>query len=287
VRRLLPHLKATNPEKEAQLHYMIKLSVIATDNNVEEGKAWTDATGTTFWGNSTRSKNQFQFLVVTENELLAQIVLEEESLSERLEGAYDRLKTSKTKADEQLIALSNPLTDEAFNSVSFRLDEVRKSIIDAGSIGREVTTAYSNILKEMKANRVAKDRVEKIEDNIVWPLERTVHPQDGNFVKTDDLFQKAYQEADDDAQAKRGVKNAATHVANITNANKELDELMAKINSVLVHIQKGVTKAQALEQLIAVERRQREVWNNLRSREADIIADTLKFLQQDEKQKKP
>jgi hypothetical protein len=275
VKRLLPQLKVADPQKQGQLHYMLKVSVLASDNNVEGGKPFKDEKGRTFWGNSTRSKNPLQFLVVTENELLAQIALEEESLRDRLDRAFEKLKNAKSISDDQITKLSGTMKDDEMSLVAIRLDDVRKSVIDGGSATREIYAAYSNILKELKVNRVRKDRVEKVEDKIVWPLERTVDPKDGNFVKTDDLFQKAYQEVDDDAQANRGVQNKDKHLDNVKKATKELDVLLERLHSILIAMDEGIAESKLIEILVGMERDQRRNSDTLRLLHRQIIEDLL------------
>ena len=263
LRLLLPKLKA-DAKAEGQLHYLVKVSVLATDNNVETGKPFEDEKGRTFKGNSTRSKSPLQFLVVSENELLAQVALEEESLHDLLEKAYDKLKLARALTEEQAGKLNDAKDEKEMPLVALRLDEARKAIIDAGSDTRQVATAYGNIFKELTANRVQKDRLERINEKIVWPLERTVDPKDGNFTVTDELFQKAYQSVDDEAQANRALQNRATHQLKVQLAGKELDLLMARINSVLIALDVGMSEAKAREIAIVMEQTQRRIRDDLR-----------------------
>jgi hypothetical protein len=278
VKRLLPKLKGDS-KTEGQLHYLLRVSVLATDNNVEGGKdKFADERGRTFWGNTTRSKSPIQFLVVTENELLAQISLEEEALFEKLDKAYDKLKLAKGLSDGQIAKLGEATDEKEIGLVSIRLDELRKALIDAGSDTSLVSTAYSNILKEMMANRVQKDRIERIADKIVFPLERAVDPKDGNFAVTDELYQKVFDAVDSDAQAGRGLPNKAAHQQSIQKAGKELEKLMERINSVLLALELGKSEAAERERLIRIEREQRAVLEALRVREVNIIQELLNEL---------
>ena len=52
---------------------------------------------------------------------------------------------------------------------------------------RIVATAYSNILSEMKANRVHKDRLERLEDKVVWPLSQPTAPVTAATIKSSGL----------------------------------------------------------------------------------------------------
>ncbi len=148
--------------------------------------------------------------------------------------------------------------------VASRLNEIRTTIIDAGSATRQIHSVYGNILKELQVNRVHKDRVEKVEDKIVWPLGQAVDPKDGNFVKTDELYQKAYTEADDDAQANRGLVNRARHLDTIRKAGKEMDALIERIRTVVNAMNEGVAESKLIESLIVMERSER--------RAAEILA---------------
>ena len=272
VNRNLKQLKDEINAGNGQVHYLLKLSVLATDNNVETGKPWTDSNGRTFWGNSSASKSPFRFLVVTETELLVQIALEEESLYERLDKAYDKLKNAKSIADDQITKLTSPaMKDEEMSLVGIRLDEVRKSVIDAGASTREISAAYKNILGELKVNRVRKDHVEKVHEKIVWPLERAVDPDDGNFVKCDKLFQDVYQDVDNDVNANHGAKNRPQHLKHLQTATRELDDLMRKLNSVLIALNLGMSEAKERERLVMIHRLEDQVRRSLTETETDII----------------
>ncbi len=279
VKRQLPRLKVVDPKKQGQLHYMLKVSVLATDNNVEGGKPFQGDNGRTFWGNSTRSKTPFQFLIVSENELLAQIALEEEALYERLDRAYEKLKSAKAIADEQQTKLGGSPRDEDISLVTLRLDDVRKAVLDAGSAAREIYASYANILKELKVNRVAKDRVEKVEDKIVWPLERAVDAKDGNFIVTDDLYQKAYQAANDDAEANRGMANKGQHLDNVKRAGKEMDALLDRLNGILIAMNEGIVESKLIETLVVMERTQRQATQTLDGLRLEQERKLLEYLQ--------
>lgn len=278
MQRLLPKLKA-DAKTEGQLHFIVKVSVLATDNNIETGKPFEDG-GRTFWGNSTRSKTPLQFLVVSENELLSQIALEEEALFEQLDKSYEKVRLARSLTEEQLVKLAGAMTPEDISLIALRLDEVRKAIIDSGSDTRIVATAYANILREMRANRVQKDRLERMEDKIVWPLEQLVKTDGGNFAVTDDLFQTAYQKVDEDAQANRGAQNKSLHQENVQKAVKELDQLMERMNSVLIALNLGMSEAKAREMVIVMERSQRRIRDDLRLIETQIVGDLLKGLEE-------
>jgi hypothetical protein len=91
-----------------------------------------------------------------------------------------------------------------------------------------------------------------------------VDPKDGNFIKTDDLYQKAYQETDDDVQANRGLVNQAKHLDNVRKAGKEMDLLIDRVRSIVNAMNEGVIESKLVESLIIMERVQRSTTDNLR-----------------------
>ena len=68
-----------------------------------------------------RNKAPFTFLVVSENELLGQIAIEEEVLRDRLDKAGFKLRNAKTTTDEQAGKLA--LTGTDYSLVSLRVDD--------------------------------------------------------------------------------------------------------------------------------------------------------------------
>ena len=71
-----------------QPRYRLKLWVTAADNNIETGPAVAS------------SKERFNLVIVSENELLAEIAKEEESLHLKLEQAVDKLRIQRTHLED-------------------------------------------------------------------------------------------------------------------------------------------------------------------------------------------
>src|SRR5207249_8164176 len=80
------NLRVTD-EKAVQPHYVMRLWLSATDNNIETGPR------------VGLSREKFTFLVVSEYELLAEIAKEEDGLRVKLEEAVGRLKDGRLKLD--------------------------------------------------------------------------------------------------------------------------------------------------------------------------------------------
>jgi hypothetical protein len=282
-RKNLPQLKVQDPAKEAQPHYRVHLFVSATDNNVEGPR-----------GPSTvKNKVPVTLLVVSENELLAQILLEEEVLRERLEKAVERLKTGKTVLDEQISKLSAPRP--TLSLVSIRADEVRKLVSDASSATREVTADYTRILDEMRVNRVEARRVDKVENNIVAPLREITDPNVGNFATTEGATGKLVEEVEIDLnrlkQAEDPKKGEDPKVLEAVEANREnllkqakesrdqTDRLIERMEAVLQSIGGELIEREIIALLVQIERDQRVTVERFRQERKRIEEDTLKFLE--------
>jgi hypothetical protein len=263
VKRELPKLKSADPGKEGQLHYLLRVSAVATDNNIDSGAPVADDKGQTMsWGNSTRSKSFF-FLIVSENELLAQIALEEEVLYERLEKVMERIKAGITTTEDQLRKLGG--SDVDLSLVAIRMNDVRgKAVLDAASTTREVTNDYNRILREMEVNRVGTGRINKVRDKICFPLDDLVNPAQGSFARCEDTVQKACQALDDDVAANRRAERKA-HQQNLRESQKQLEKLRDELNAVLIAMSEGIAESKLLEILIAAERTQRRNTETLRA----------------------
>ena len=263
LRRYLPRLKSLDPRREAQLHYLVRLSVEATDNNVETGPS------------VGRNKAPFPFLVVSENELLGQIALEEEVLRDRLDKAAFKLRNGKTTLDEQVAKLT--MTGSDYSLVSIRVDEVRKILLDGGTTTREVFNDYRRILKELEVNRIRK-KTEDVREKIVFPLGEIIDPNTGNFATTELAVEKLYLTLEDDVNLKRGEDNRGLHIDNAKAAAQQLDRLLERLNEVLIAMDEGVVESKLLELLVNIERgvrRDAEILRFLHNRKVEELLKDL------------
>jgi hypothetical protein len=264
LKRYLPRLKALDPTKQAQFHYLVKISVEASDNNVETGPG------------VSRNKAPFTFLVVSENELLGQVAIEEEVLRDRLDKAAFKLRNAKTTIDEQVSKLA--LTGTDLTLVSLRVDDIRKALLDAGTASREVHTDYRRILKELETNRVKRTKTDDVRDKIVLPLAEIVDPNTGNFTTTEGAVEKLFVGIEDDLATKRGEENRAAHVENAKLAAQQLDRLLQRLNEVLIAMDEGVVESKLLETIVIIEREARVISERARimhNREVEKLLELL------------
>jgi len=262
VRVHLDHVKTRDPIKEAQKLYFLRLSVGATDNNVETGPS------------SSRTKAPFFFLIVSENDLLAQVALEEEVLSERLEKVMQKLTESKVSLSEQ----SSRLTAGGdLSLVAIRADAIRKDILDSASVAREVHTDYTRILKELEVNRVGRGKIADVRDKIVLPLEEIINPNYGDFLACEEASLKFYQAVEDDVSAKTAPRTSL-HLQNAAATSAELDKLMSKLNDVLIAMAQGITEAKTIQNLMLIESDERRIAERMRRFFEDAQLDLLRQL---------
>ena len=122
------NLRVTD-EKAVQPHYVMRLWLSATDNNIETGPR------------VGLRREQFTFLVVSEYELLAEIAKEEDGLRVKLEEAVGRLKDGRLKLDrirQELPALKA----EEFSSQATQMGRVEEAVVEPG---REHLVADSEV----------------------------------------------------------------------------------------------------------------------------------------------
>jgi hypothetical protein len=266
--KYLAKLQSKDPQKEAQLHYLVRLAITATDNNVETGPG------------IGRTKMPLNFLVVSENELLAQILVDEDALREKLEKAVDNLKKHKIILDEQVGKLDEP--EPRLELVAVRAEDVRKSILDGASTAREVYAGYSQILRELEANRVSTEKISRVDTQICKPLQELIHPTAGEFALTEEMIVNLSQALERDAAKQAALKPAvddnkqpdaklvAELAANLPGHRKAAQEsqgslvtLIDRLEAVLRAMDQELVLGKVVEILVAVEREER--------RQAEVI----------------
>jgi hypothetical protein len=255
----LAKLQSKDPQKEAQLHYQVRLAITATDNNVETGPG------------VGRSKVPLNFLIVSENELLAQILFEEDSLRERLEKAVDNLKKHKIILDEQVAKLEDARTD--LGLVGLRAEEVRKSVLDGASTAREVFADYSRILRELEVNRVSPEKIARVDTQICKPLQDLVHPTRGEFALTDEMVLNLAQGLEQDAARQKAAEdekrldkklqdeltaNRAGHNKAAQQSRDSLATLIDRLEAVLQAMDQELVLGKVVEILVEIERAERQ-----------------------------
>jgi hypothetical protein len=228
-------------ERVAQPHYRLRLSVTATDNNVETGPR------------VGQSKEKFTFLVVSENELLAEIAKEEEGLHVKLEEALNRLKDAKIKLDKVAQELPEAKPDE-LSPLARRTEELQEAIVKSWDVAREVHGDYKRILKELIANQVRVGMIGKVRDKICDPLDLAIN---GDFVAADETMRELQKKLDAKTSEPKMTEPAQQRLAAVIQRLEGVLEAMGdvsninKLISALLQIEKSEReKAEQLQQIL-------------------------------------
>jgi len=252
LRKQLPKLKS----REAQLHYVLKISLLAADNNVETGPG------------IGRSKTPVTFLVVSENELLAQIAIEEELLREKLEKQQQKMKTALITLEEQIAKLS---TSGDPSLVLIRIDEVRKAVLDGTSGTREVHSGCARILRELEINRARSEKLSEMQTKIVNPLAQIVNPREGGyFFDLDASVQRLYEKLDDDINTKRIDLNRDQNQQLARTAKKDMEETIQQLDRVLAAMEEGIVFSKLVEIAVEIEKGNRGAMELLERQKKDV-----------------
>jgi hypothetical protein len=262
------NLKVTNP-RLTQPRYQMDLRLEAADTDLEgplvDGQPRPHIKA---------SEERFVFLVVSENELLAEIAKEEEKLHADLELAFKEIgenEESKNRycAEANLVQVTQDLSSEGvkpetLGAMSVRSEHVVQAL-DKGQISvREVATAYGRIDREMRTNQVDPDRIDKVQTKIVKPLGEadalfdTVRERVLDFRKTLDNNDLAFEQR---VQAARAAGNAA---------KAEMKALVDHLLRILAAME-GLTDINKLVKIIAeIEKQEAEQSEKIKALKAEL-----------------
>ncbi|HZT82674.1 MAG TPA: hypothetical protein VFA26_20765, partial [Gemmataceae bacterium] len=227
-----------------QPRYRMQLWVEAVDTDVETGReALKTSKGVEYRGNRGRSKETLTFIVVPENELLSEIAKEEDGLYIKLGEQIKRLKDGLDKLDDLKRDLTvEGLKEQQFVAMQARADELVQTLDKGELTVSEVSTDYQRILKELVVNRVEPAMIERVQKQIVEPLNLAVNG-DPNDKNATDTF----------PQTKAGITNLRTAVASeaalatkITEARTTTDEARLRLNGLIKRLTDVLDKMEAL-----------------------------------------
>jgi hypothetical protein len=230
LRDRLPDLKVRG-ELEVQPRYRMKLTVVATDTNIETGP-----------GIGTNKEPPFTVMIVSETELLVEVARDEEAQHVKAEDAVARLREVRGKLDT--VAGELPAVEAAqLPTFAQRAAEMTEATVKARDIVQEVFSEYSRILRELELNRVTAKFVEKVKGEICLPLESALR---GEFVAAEEALEKYHKELD----AGRKPDPAAARAA--------LDRLIAKLERVMAAMGEMTTLNKLITTLQEIEKAQEQ-----------------------------
>jgi len=258
LRERLPDLKVRD-DQQFQPRYRLRLTVVATDNNVETGP-----------GVGPNKEPPFTVLVVSEPELLVEIAKEEEGLHLKMEDTVARLKDARLKLDK-ITEQMGALPADQLATMAQRAQE----IVDAALKGRDVTTevfsAYSVILREMELNRVMPRLVEKVKTEIVTPLEGALRVEFTHAEEATEAYRK-------ELEAGRKPEAKAT-----AEAQQRLDQLIERLTRIMDAMGEVTTINKLITALREIEKGQEQEvgarLNRIKSQKEKDLLDKLKGLE--------
>lgn len=175
LRDRLPDLKVKE-EQALQPRYRVRLTVNATDFNVESGP-----------GVGINKEPPFTVLVVSEPELLVEIANDERHLHFKMEEAISKLKDARLRLDK--VSEELPTLDAGkIATMALRAQEIQDTIQKARDTSQEVLNEYSRLHREMELNRVMPKLVEKVRGEIIMPLEGALRLEFVQAEETGDRF---------------------------------------------------------------------------------------------------
>jgi hypothetical protein len=251
LRDRLPDLKVKD-EQQIQPRYRMRLTVTATDNNVETGP-----------GVGPNKEPPFTVFVVSQEELLVEIAKEEQNLHFKLEDTVGRLKDARLKVEKLAEQLKEPTTPPGeLQTMALRAQEVQDATTKGRDVAQEVLTEYSRLLREMELNRVMPKLVEKVKGDIIFPLEGALRQE---FVRAEEV-EEAYRK-----ELEAGRKPAAAATQQV---QQRLDELIEKLSRVMDAMGEVTTINKLIATLREIEKGQEQ-----------DIGGTLKRMQEEQKKK--
>jgi len=235
--RLRESLKA--PEGKRQPRYRLQLWLEATDTDIVTGP------------HRGQSKERFNFVIVPEEELLAEIAKEEENHHVKLEEAVGRLRQGQGKLTQMKLDLAEKggVKKDQFGNMALRSEEVEQLLEKTSTTVNEVYNDYKRILEELKLNRIRTvNYVKNIEDNIVGKLREAI---DADYPEADKLTKELHRLLDAE-EADLAKKNTDVRAANEA-ALAQLIKLVNRLDEVLASMEKLTNINKLIKLLLEVQ----------------------------------
>lgn len=204
-------------ETETQPRYKMSLWIESTDTDLETGP------------NKGENKERFQFIIVSEYELLTEIAKEEEGLFVKLDDMTTKLSEAQIKLTQVRTDLAaTNLKAEAFGPMSVRAEEIWQFLDKNTSTLAEVILDYERIIEEERMNRVQAGMISKLEKTIRDPLSDIKAQNLPAAMGALDALRKVL----DDKEIQPSEKTEKARVGTLA-AEEKIAELIQKLQGVL------------------------------------------------------
>jgi hypothetical protein len=239
----LPQALKEKDEKKPQPRYRLRIDLTAIDTDVETGP------------HTARGKESFTFLVVSENELLAEVAKEEELLGLKLEDEAKRLRDARPTLGKINTDLAAAKAAD-LPALGERAEGVVEAFERSRTVSGEVADDYRRILRELRANRVSSAVIGRVEKAVCEPLDGVLRREFAQSAEALGDLSKALKGRDPDRARKAG-----------TAAVKQLDGLAERLDKVVgaMHDLDAVNRLiRTLKDLEEEQRKQEELLKKLK-----------------------
>lgn len=151
-------------EETIRPRYRVRLTIAATDNNVETGPR----TG--------QNKETFTFVVVAYEELLAEMHKDEETLSYKAQELLDKMIEVRDGLNKVIERMPRVDGADEFRASASRMFELIAEVEKGSDVARELLSEYNRLLKEAETNRLPTKFLED-KQRVVSRLEEVIRSQ--------------------------------------------------------------------------------------------------------------
>lgn len=247
LERALPNLRVRDPN-EIQPRYRLELTMRAVDVNFETGPRIGE------------SLEPIRLLIVSEQDLLAEMNKDEDSLITKLDGVINRLKTAQSRLNEtadRLVSTEPPpdiLVSSGVRSLGV-LQDVTKEKDQVQSILGD----YRRLRREAEVNRINPATIKRWDDLVIKDLDGVIQ---GEFPNAEEALN------DFQGQLAAGLRpNDSAQALARTN----MQALIARLESVRSSLGDAISINKLREDLRAILDRQRQLSQGLKRIQAQII----------------
>jgi hypothetical protein len=197
----LPHLFRDPDPDRPPCRYRMRISLEATGN-----------------GGHTGRSEPITFVVVSELDLLGEVSKEEELLQFTLEDRVaDRLRRARRDLEKLNDRLTTATPDQLFQHYA-RAQEVAEGVKRAPEFVHDVHTDFRRIVRELRANRVRAEMIDRVEKAICGQLDETLRKEFARSAEALEEFSKRLEGGDAEQARKAGAA-----------AGGQLDALIARV----------------------------------------------------------
>jgi hypothetical protein len=258
---------------QVQKHYRLRVWMKATDNNLNRPGLG-------------KSKEPVVFLVISETELRALILMQENKIRTDLEKIRDKLeKEVRVTINDQLDKLKKG-EDLDLALIRLRVDnDIRKHLDKANKVLSKSLAEYEMIQDELFYNRMPANYMNKVKNKIIQPLTEINNPKTGEMIRLLEATGQAYGDLEAAEELYKPGPDGKfppipaaerdKHAINLVKTQAEVDALVKKLNAVIDAIGGEIGKEQViaeLEAMIESQKRQEQELAMIKKKiEDDII----------------